>query len=65
MCSTARRGAHTKSSRPSIRLSKSRLDVLVAEAVVDAYNEAEQAMGFFTMIEDNLELPFPNLLKTL
>lgn len=58
MCSTARSGVHRKSSRRSIRLSKSRLDALVAEAVVDAYNEAEQAMGFFTMIEDNLELPF-------
>ena len=25
---------------------------------MDAYNESEQAVGFFTMIEDNLELPF-------
>lgn len=58
MCSPARRGVHRKSSRRSIRLSKSRLDVLVAEAVVDAYNGAEQAMGFLTMIEDNLKLPF-------
>lgn len=39
-------------------LSKPRLDALIAEATVDAYNEAEQAGGFFTMIEDNLGLPF-------
>ncbi len=39
-------------------LSKARLDALIADATVDAYNEAEQAMGLFTMIEDNLALPF-------
>jgi hypothetical protein len=39
-------------------LSKARLDALVAQATVDAYNEAEQAGGFFTMIEDSLGLPF-------
>ncbi len=43
MCSTARRGVDRKSSRRSIRLSKSRLEALVADAVVDAYNEADQA----------------------
>lgn len=25
---------------------------------MDAYGESEQAVGFYTMIEDNLELPF-------
>ena len=25
---------------------------------MDAYGESEQAVGFFTMIEDNLRLPF-------
>lgn len=25
---------------------------------MDAYNESEQAVGFYTMIEDNLDLPF-------
>lgn len=42
----------------STRLSKSRLEALIEEATVDAYNEAEQAVGFFTMMEDNLRLPF-------
>ena len=41
------------------RLSKTRLDELVAEAIVDCYNESEQAAGLYTMIEDNLAFPFP------
>jgi len=31
---------------------------LVEEAVVDCYNESEQVVGLYTMIEDNLALPF-------
>jgi hypothetical protein len=34
------------------------LDKLIEEATVDCYNEEEQAHGFFTMIEENLVLPF-------
>jgi hypothetical protein len=45
-----------KPSQP--RLSKSELDRLVEEAVVDCYNESEQATGLYTMIEDHLQLPF-------
>ena len=40
------------------RLSKARLDELVEEALVDAYGESEQAAGFYTMIENDLRLPF-------
>ena len=48
-----------KSSRRSApRLNKARLDELIEEAIVDCYNEDEQLMGLFTMIEDNLVLPF-------
>ena len=39
-------------------LSRADLDELVAEAIVDAYGEDEQLAGFFTMIEENLVLPF-------
>ena len=39
-------------------LSKKHLEALVGEAIVDCYNESEQAMGLFTMIEDHLALPF-------
>jgi len=31
---------------------------LIAEATVDAYNEAEQRMGFYTMFEEHLCMPF-------
>jgi hypothetical protein len=38
--------------------SQSRLRGLVKDALVDAYTESEQRMGFFTMIEEHLTLPF-------
>ncbi|MDP3773813.1 MAG: calcium-binding protein [Gemmatimonadales bacterium] len=38
--------------------SKRRLEELVEEALVDAYGEAEQRTGLFTMIEEHLALPF-------
>ena len=41
-----------------VRLSKARLDELVEEAIVDCYNESEQVTGLYTMIEDNLVVPF-------
>ncbi len=34
------------------------LDKLIEEATTDAYNESEQAGGFFAMIEENLAFPF-------
>jgi hypothetical protein len=34
------------------------LDKLIEDATTDAYNESEQAGGFFAMIEENLPLPF-------
>lgn len=41
-----------------VRLSKTRLDELVEEAIVDCYNESEQVTGLCTMIENNLAVPF-------
>lgn len=38
--------------------ARRRLDELVEEAVVDAYGESEQRTAFFTMLDDNLALPF-------
>lgn len=35
---------------------------MVEEAIVDAYGESEQAVGFFTMIEDKLQMPFETML---
>ena len=42
----------------ALRISKAQLEALIAEAIVDAYNDSEQAVGFFTMMEDNLRVPF-------
>jgi hypothetical protein len=38
--------------------SPAQLDKLIEEATVDCYNDGEQLTGFFTMIEENLALPF-------
>ncbi len=43
-------------------LSQADLDELVEEAIVDAYGEDEQLTGFYTMIEDNLTLPFTTMV---
>ncbi len=39
-------------------MSKAQLDAMVEEATVDCYNEAEQATGLLTVIEDELTVPF-------
>ena len=39
-------------------LDPKRLDELIEEAIVDCYDEYEQAAGLFTMVEQNLDLPF-------
>jgi hypothetical protein len=36
----------------------SQLDSLIAETTVDCYNEAEAIVGFLTMMQDNLVVPF-------
>ena len=43
-------------------LSKERLRTLVEKATVDAYGDDEQRVGFFTMLEDNLAVPFETSL---
>jgi hypothetical protein len=40
--------------KPSTKL----LDAMIEEATVDAYNDAEQITGLFTMLEEHLALPF-------
>jgi hypothetical protein len=35
---------------------------MVEEATVDAYGESEQAVGFFTTVEENLRIPFETTL---
>lgn len=40
------------------KLTTKYLNELIEQATTDAYNESEQAGGFFAMIEENLTLPF-------
>lgn len=41
-----------------MKLSDAKLKRLIEEATVDAYNECERRVGFLTMIDENLALPF-------
>jgi len=44
------------------RVSTAHLDKLIAEATVDCYNESEEVTGIFTMLEENLAVPFATKL---
>src|SRR2546429_10000121 len=48
----------SKRQPPRRSLSLAKLDEMIEEATVDAYGESEQTAGFFTLLEDRLELPF-------
>jgi hypothetical protein len=41
-----------------MKLPRAKLRNLIEEATVDAYNDSEQRVGFLTMIQQHLELPF-------
>jgi hypothetical protein len=53
---TRQRTALEKPRRP--RISKRRLEEMIEAATVDCYNESEQTTGWFTMIDQNLAVPF-------
>ena len=38
--------------------SPTKLDEMIEEATLDAYGESEQVVGFLTMLEEHLKLPF-------
>ena len=40
------------------RISKARFEEMVEEATVDCCNDSEKITGWFTMIDDNLAVPF-------
>jgi hypothetical protein len=48
------RGQRTKAAR----FDRVQLETLIEEATVDCYNDEEAATGLFTMIAENLEVPF-------
>lgn len=45
-------------TKKTTKLTAKHLDKLIEDATTDAYNESEQAGGFFAMLEENLSLPF-------
>jgi hypothetical protein len=48
----------SKSKPHSKSVPNKMLDRMIEEATVDAYGDSEQTTGFFTMLEDNLAVPF-------
>jgi Calcium binding len=57
MIRVMRRGASNEKPRAA-KVSEAKLDVLIEEATVDAYDESEQMMGFHTMLDEHLDMPF-------
>ena len=55
----AKQGGHRKRA---VRSSTAHLDKLIEEATVDRYNESEEITGIFTMLEENLAVPFATKL---
>jgi hypothetical protein len=51
-------GKQGGSRKSAARSSSAHLDKLIAEATVDCYNESEEVTGIFTMLEENLAVPF-------
>jgi hypothetical protein len=51
-----------RSRKRAARSSTAHLDKLIEEATVDCYNESEEVTGIFTMLEENLAVPFATTL---
>jgi hypothetical protein len=47
------------------RSKAAHLDKLIEEATVNCYNESEEIGGIFTMMEENLEVPFKTTILGL
>ncbi len=58
MRDSKKRSSRRNTASKNLRWNEAHLDALIAEAIVDAYNESEQTVGFYTMMEDSLALPF-------
>lgn len=55
-----RRQSRPRSARR--RIAPSRLDAMIEEAIVDAYTESEQAVGFHATLDQHLHCPFEALV---
>ena len=62
MAKAQKRKTNSKAVTSISRAAEARLDELIEEATVDCYNESEQISGFFTMLEDHLDVPFTTTL---
>lgn len=51
-----------KVKRRPAHLTKPRYLKMVEQATVDAYGDSEQIVGWFTVIEENLEVPFETVV---
>ncbi len=56
----SRRGSRTVGRRQA--LHEARLDRLIEDATIDAYNESEQRVGFHASLADHLQLPFETMV---
>src|SRR5438552_4179904 len=52
----------TREKRRALHISKARLLEMIEEATVDAHGQSEQVTGWFTMIDENLEVPFDTIV---
>jgi Calcium binding len=58
MARATKRTNQRRGQRSRTRLPKHELEALIEEAIVDAYGESEQRVGFLTMLEEHLAVPF-------
>jgi hypothetical protein len=58
MARATKRTNQRRGQRSRTRLPKYELEALIEEAIVDAYGESEQRVGFLTMLEEHLAVPF-------
>lgn len=42
-----------------IKLTEDKLDLMIEEAIVDCHDDEECLLGFWNMLDENLEFPFP------
>ena len=55
---TKKRPKRTRTRQRRKRLSARQLEALIEEAIIDAHGESEQRVGFLTMLEEKLAVPF-------
>jgi hypothetical protein len=59
---TGKQARNLRGATARPRIPASRLDAMIEEAIVDAYTESEQAVGFHATVEQHLDLPFETVV---